>query len=102
MAYMVTQRTHEIGIRMALGASRERVLAMVLGQAGVLLAIGIVAGVAGALVLARLLAAQLFGVSVTDPTVYAAVSALLVTVGLVAVAVPSLRATRIDPNIALR
>src|SRR5205823_7427083 len=97
MAYVVGQRTHEIGIRMALGASPERVLALMLRQAAALLAAGIVIGLAGALALSRLLATYLFGVSATDPGVYAVVSALLAAIALAAVAVPSLRATRVDP-----
>jgi putative ABC transport system permease protein len=102
MAYLVAQRTHEIGVRMALGASRGQVLALVLRQIGALTAIGIATGVAVALAFTRSLAALLFGVSATDPLVYAVVSVILATVALVAVAVPSSRATRVDPLLALR
>jgi ABC-type antimicrobial peptide transport system permease subunit len=102
MAYLVAQRTHEIGVRMALGASRGQVLALVLRQIGALTAIGIATGVAVALALTRSLATLLFGVSATDPLVYAVVSVILATVAVVAVAVPSLRATRVDPLRALR
>jgi putative ABC transport system permease protein len=102
MAYLVAQRTHEIGVRIALGASRRQVLALVLRQVGTLTAIGIAVGVVVALAFTRWLASLLFGVSATDPLVYAVVSAILATVALAAVAVPSSRATAIDPLRALR
>ena len=102
MAYVVAQRTREIGVRMALGATRGQVLAMMFRQAGRMTAIGIGVGVAGALLLTRSMTSLLFGVSAADPLVYAAVSALLAAVALVAVAVPVSRATRIDPLVALR
>jgi ABC-type antimicrobial peptide transport system permease subunit len=102
MAYVVAQRTREIGVRMALGATRSQVLAMMFRQAGCLTAIGIGVGVMGALLLTRSMTSLLFGVSAADPVVYAAVSALLAAVALLAVAVPSSRATRIDPLLALR
>jgi predicted permease len=102
MSYVVAQRTREIGVRMALGASRWQVLGMVFGQAGRVTAAGIGIGVAGALALTRLMLSLLFGVSAADPTIYAAVSALLAAVALAAVAVPASRATRIDPLTALR
>ena len=102
MAYLVTQRTREIGVRMALGATRGQVLAMMFRQAGRMTAIGIGVGVAGALLLTRSMTSLLFGVSAADPLVYAAVSVLLAAVAMVAVAVPVSRATRIDPLLALR
>jgi putative ABC transport system permease protein len=102
VAYSVTQRTHEIGVRMALGASRRSVLTMMLRQVGSLTLAGIVAGIGGALLLARSLASLLFGVSATDPSVYAGVSLVLALVALAAVAIPSSRATRVDPLLALR
>jgi putative ABC transport system permease protein len=102
MAYLVAQRTHEIGVRMALGASRARVLAMMLRQVGTLTAIGIAVGLAAALVLTRWLASLLFGVSARDPLVYAGVSAVLALVALAAVAIPTARAARVDPLLALR
>jgi putative ABC transport system permease protein len=102
MAYLVTQRSHEIGIRMALGASRSAVLRMMLRDAGTMTLAGIAIGIGGALMLSRSLAALLFGVSATDPIVYAGVSALLALVALAAVLVPSSRATRVDPLSALR
>jgi len=102
MAYLVTQRTREIGVRMALGASRTQVLALVLREAGSMTLLGIAIGVAGALGLTRFMATMLFGVTASDPAVYAGVSLLLAVVALLAVAVPSSRATRIDPLVALR
>jgi len=102
MAYLVTQRTREIGVRMALGASRGQVLGLVLRQAGAMTLVGIAIGVAGALLLTRSMTSLLFGVSAADPLVYVGVSALLAAVAVLAVAVPSSRATRIDPLAALR
>jgi ABC-type antimicrobial peptide transport system permease subunit len=102
MSYLVAQRTHEIGVRMALGAPRSRVLALVLRQAGVLTAAGIGIGVAGALAFTRSLSTLLFGVRAAEPLVYIAVSMVLAAVAFAAVAVPSSRATRIDPLSALR
>ncbi len=97
MAYLVTQRTREIGVRMALGASRKQVLALVLREAGSMTLLGIGIGVAGALVLTRFMATMLFGISAANPLVYLSMSLLLALVALLAVAVPSSRATRIDP-----
>jgi putative ABC transport system permease protein len=102
MAYVVVQRTREIGVRMALGATRRQVLALMFRQAGSLTAVGIALGVAGALVLTRSMTSLLFGVSAANPLVYVGVSALLAAVALAAVAVPSSRATAIDPLRALR
>jgi putative ABC transport system permease protein len=102
MAYVVAQRTREIGVRMALGATRRQVLALMLRQAGGMTALGIGLGVVGALLLTRSMTSLLFGVSATDPLVYLGVSTLLAAVALVAVAVPSSRATQIDPLLALR
>jgi putative ABC transport system permease protein len=102
MAYLVTQRTREIGVRMALGASRSRVLRLLLRQAGTMTLLGIVAGVAGALTVSRFVGGLLFGVSASEPRVYVIVSLILFVVALLAVAVPSMRATRIDPIAALR
>jgi len=102
MAYIVAQRTREIGVRMALGATRGQVLAMMFRQAGAVTAGGIGIGIAGAIVLTRSMTSLLFGIGAADPLVYAAVSALLAAVALAAVAVPASRATRIDPLLALR
>ena len=102
MSYLVAQRTREIGVRMALGASRASVLVMMLRQAGTMMILGIGIGLAGALALTRSLASLLFGVTASDPAIYAGVSLLLAAVALLAVAVPSSRATRVDPLTALR
>ncbi len=102
MAYSVSQRTQEIGVRMALGASTVHVLKMVLVQGAKLTALGIVIGLGGAIALTRLMAKLLFEVSVTDPWTFAAVVALLSVVALLACYIPARRATKVDPMIALR
>ena len=102
MAYIVAQRTREIGVRMALGASRAQVLAMMFREAAGMTVAGIAAGSLGALTLTRSLTSLLFGVGAADPVIYASVAALLATVAALAVAVPSARATRVDPLVALR
>ena len=102
LAYTVSQRTKEIGIRMALGADPARIVRHVLRQGGALIAIGLVVGAAGARGLTRLLASLLYAVEPSDPSVFIAVSILLVVVGSAACLVPSRRATRIDPVTALR
>lgn len=102
MAYMVAQRTREIGIRMALGARPRDMLRMVMAQ-GLRLAIaGVVAGVAGAFASARLLSSLLFGVSPRDPMTALAVSAILTAIALLACYVPARRAMKVDPMVALR
>jgi putative ABC transport system permease protein len=102
ISYSVTQRTQEIGIRMALGAERGRVLRMVVGQAMALALAGVVTGAIGAWFLTRLMQKLLFGVSPSDPMTFLAVSALLAAVAALAASVPGLRATRVDPVVALR
>jgi len=102
MAYLVTQRTHEIGIRMALGAQQEDVLRMVLGHGSKLTVLGVVIGIAAALGLTQLLAALLFGVGARDPLTFALVSALLAAVAFAACYVPARRAARVGPMVALR
>jgi putative ABC transport system permease protein len=102
MSYSVTQRTRELGIRMALGAARSRVLALVVGQGMALAVSGVAIGLVAALALTRFLSSQLFGVGATDPTTFTAVSVLLVGIALLATLVPAMRATRVDPVVALR
>src|SRR5947209_2122370 len=102
LAYMVEQRTQEIGVRMALGAQVREVLAMVMGQGAWLVGIGLALGVAGALALRRVLASVLFGVTATDPAIFAFVLVVLSLVGLLACYLPARRATLVDPLVALR
>jgi predicted permease len=102
IAFMVTQRTRDIGIRMALGARPSDVLRMTLGEGWRLAVAGLLAGIAGALVAARLMRSLVFDVSTTDPATFAATAALLALIALLASYVPARRATRIDPMIALR
>jgi putative ABC transport system permease protein len=102
LAYAVTQRTHEIGIRMALGAESADVLRMVLRRTLILAASGIALGTAGALAVTRVLAKFLFEVKPTDPATFIVVAALLAGVALVAGAIPARRASNVDPMVALR
>jgi putative ABC transport system permease protein len=102
MAYLVTQRTHEIGVRMALGAERSDVLRLVLRHGSWLTAIGVSIGIAAALMLTRLIRSLLFGVSANDLLTFVAVVILLTLVALTACCIPALRATRVDPMVALR
>jgi len=102
MAYSVTQRTNEIGIRMALGAPRSQVLGLVLRHGMTLTSIGVVVGLGGAVLLTRLMSSLLFGVSTTDLSTFTAVPLTLGLVALGACLVPARRATRVDPIIALR
>jgi len=102
MAYNVAQRTREIGIRLALGAARKDVLAMVLLNGASLAVFGMLVGIAGALALNYLLRSQLYGVSPADPATYIVVALLLGAVALAASYIPAHRATRVDPLVALR
>ncbi|HEV2388307.1 MAG TPA: ABC transporter permease [Candidatus Acidoferrales bacterium] len=102
VSYAAALRTHEIGIRMALGAAPAGVLRLVVGQGARLAAVGVAAGLAGALGLTRLLKSLLFGISASDPATFAAAAALLALVVLAASYVPARRAAKVDPLVALR
>jgi len=102
MAYAVTQRTREIGIRMALGATASSVMALVVKQALILVFIGLILGIAGALGLTRFLANELYGVTATDPATFIEVSLGLVAIAVLASLIPTRRAVAVDPTVALR
>jgi putative ABC transport system permease protein len=102
LSFVVAQRTRELGVRIALGAQRRDVLALVLGEGGRLVAIGVAVGVAAGAAATRLFASMLYGVSPLDPVVYVATAGALAAVGLLAMYVPARRATRVDPAVALR
>ena len=102
MAYSVSRRTREIGVRVALGAGSRDVLGMILGQGLRTILIGIAFGVAGSLLLTRTLQSMLFGVTATDPLTFAAVILILVMTALLACYLPARRAAKVDPVVALR
>jgi ABC-type antimicrobial peptide transport system permease subunit len=102
IAYSVSERTQEMGIRIALGANRGDILRLVLRQGMTLAGAGIAIGIAASLALTRLLASLLYGVSATDPATFAAGAALFVAVAFAASYIPAIRATRVDPVVTLR
>jgi putative ABC transport system permease protein len=102
ISYSASRRTHEIGVRISLGASRSNVLLLVMRQGMWLALAGSVAGIAGALVISRLMAKLLYGIQPTDPATFGAVAIALGAVALVACYIPARRAMRIDPMSALR
>jgi len=102
MSYSVSWRTHEIGIRMALGAKRADVLRLVVRQGMIMALIGLGFGLIGAFSLARVMRSMLHGVSPTDPLTFTGVSIVLLGVALLACLIPARRATRVDPIVALR
>jgi ABC-type antimicrobial peptide transport system permease subunit len=102
MAWMVSRRTHEIGIRIALGARSEQVLGMVLREAAWITSLGLAAGVGGALALGRLVASFLYGLKSWDPATFACSAAMLILVAMGASWIPARRASGVDPIRALR
>jgi putative ABC transport system permease protein len=102
ISHLVTQGTHDIGVRMALGAQRGRIVGMVLRQGIELTGAGVILGLIGAAALTRVMATLLFGVSATDLTTFSAVPLTLVAIALLASYAPAIRATRVDPVVALR
>jgi putative ABC transport system permease protein len=102
MSYAVTERTYELGMRMALGAQAADVRKLVIGQGMRLALTGLAAGLAGSFALARMMSTLLFQVNANDPATFIAISLLLASVALLACDIPARRATRVDPMIALR
>jgi len=102
VAYSVTQRGHEIGVRIALGAQRSDILRLILGQGVRMMLIGVAIGIATALGMTQLMASELFGVTAHDPLTFLGVAAVLMLVAVAACYIPARRVTRVDPITALR
>jgi len=102
ISYFVGQRTHELGIRIALGAQRQNVMRLVLVDGLKMTVAGVVVGLLAALALTRLLSSALYGVSTRDPLTFIVITGLLISVAMLACLLPALRATRVDPLVALR
>jgi putative ABC transport system permease protein len=102
MAFAVAQRTHEIGLRMALGAGPSRVLSMIVKEGMILTFAGLVFGLTGAFLVGRAMKSQLYGIGAIDPVAFGAVAAVLVSAALLACYIPARRAMRVDPMVALR
>jgi putative ABC transport system permease protein len=102
ISYSVARRTHEVGIRMALGAQHHQVMRLFVRQGMKLIAMGLVTGLLGSLILTRMMSSLLFGVSTTDKTTFGLVAIGLLVVGLLACYIPARRATKVDPLVALR
>lgn len=102
VSYSVAQRTQEIGVRMALGATGSHILRLVVGQASLLVVAGVILGIVGALGMASIVRTMLYQVSARDPLTFAAIALILTAVGVLASVVPARRAVRVDPIVALR
>ncbi len=102
ISYAVAQRTHELGVRAALGATRSDVFTLIVRRGLVLALLGVAIGIPAAVALTRLIASQLFGVTPTDPATFAAAAAMFVSIALLACSIPARRATTVDPLAALR
>jgi putative ABC transport system permease protein len=102
VAYSVTERTHELGIRIALGAQPRDIFRLVVGQGLILILIGVGIGLAAAFALTRLMSGLLYGISPTDPTTFITISLLLAAIALLASYIPARRATKVDPMLSLR
>jgi ABC-type antimicrobial peptide transport system permease subunit len=102
MSYLVTQSRHDVGLRVALGAQPGDIIGLVVRQGMGLAAVGILAGLAGAAVLTRLMSSLLFGIRATDAATFVSVAALLAATAFLATVIPAFRATRVDPIVALR